>query len=68
VGRNLVRRTVVAFVLSVITHPLLAAAVWGISVLTQAPRPARTEARPVVMRAMSAAQCALGMSAEQEVR
>lgn len=61
------RRTVVAFVLSVLTHPLLAAAVWGLSILTQTPRPERTEARPVVMRAMSSAQWEKNRGQREEI-
>lgn len=50
------RRTAIAFVLSVIIHPLAVAVVLGVSWLTRTERPPRIEQRPVSLRPMSTAQ------------
>lgn len=48
------RRTALAFVLSVLAHPLLIALFLAISWLTRTERPARVEQRPVTLRTLSA--------------
>jgi TonB family protein len=51
-----VRRTFLAFVLSLIAHPLIIGAVLGISWLTRTELPPRVQQRPVTLRNMSARQ------------
>lgn len=50
------RRTLLAFVLSIIAHPLAVGAMLGISWLTRTERPPRVEQRPVSLRSISTAQ------------